>query len=251
MAPLILQGDCREALRGMKSASVDACITDPPYGETSLAWDLRVDGWLPEVRRVLKPGGSLWCCGSLRFFMERAADFSDWTLVQDVVWEKHNGSNCAADRFRRVHELAVQFRPADRPWAEIYRDPQSTPDAVARQVRRKKGPAHWGEIGEHRYTSVDGGPRMMLSVIYARSAHGRAIHPTQKPEALLEPLIRYSCPPGGIVLDPFMGSGSTGVAASRQGREFIGIEVDPAMCEDARARLANAEPLLASVGRVA
>jgi site-specific DNA-methyltransferase (adenine-specific) len=247
----VLQGDCREVLRTLAPASVDACVTDPPYGETSLEWDQRVDGWLPEVRRVLKPSGSLWCCGSLRFFMERASDFEGWAMVQDVVWEKHNGSSCAADRFRRVHELAVQFRPADRPWSEIYRDPQTTPDAVARAVRRKKRPAHWGEIGEHRYTSVDGGPRMMLSVLYARSVHGRAIHATQKPEALLEPLVRYSCPPGGVVLDSFAGSGSTGIAALRNGRRFIGIEVDPAACESARARLAGDEPLLASAGRVA
>jgi site-specific DNA-methyltransferase (adenine-specific) len=143
-----------------------------------------------------------------------------------------------------VHELAVQFRPSDCPWSSVYRDPQVTPDAVARQVRRKKRPAHWGEIGEHRYTSEDGGPRLMLSVIYARSAHGRAIVPTQKPEAILEPLVRYSCPPGGVVLDPFAGSGSTGAAAVREGREFIGVELDSNTAWAARDRLACDAPLL-------
>jgi site-specific DNA-methyltransferase (adenine-specific) len=248
----ILQGDCREVLRTLPAESVDACVADPPYGETKLDWDRWVDGWLPEVQRVLKPSGSLWCFGSLRFFFERAKDFADWVLVQDVVWEKHNGSNNASDRFKRVHELAVQFRPADRPWEGVYRDPQTTPDAVARQVRRKRRPPHWGNIGEGHYTSEDGGPRLMRSVIYARSCHGYAIHPTQKPVPVLEPLVRYSCPPGGLVLDPFAGSGAAGVAAVRSGRAFVGVELDGAMAEKARARLASDAPLLnAPAGRVA
>jgi site-specific DNA-methyltransferase (adenine-specific) len=68
---------------------------------------------------------------------------------------------------------------------------------------------------------------MERSVIYARSCHGSAVHPTQKPVEILLPLIEYSCPPGGVVLDPFGGSFSTGVACHLSGRRFIGIESDP------------------------
>ncbi len=88
-----------------------------------------------------------------------------------------------------------------------------------------------GMIGEGPYRSEDGGPRMMRSVIYARSCHGDAVHPTQKPLAILSPLIEYSCPVGGMVLDLFAGSGSTLVAASRMNRRAIGIEIEERYCE--------------------
>ncbi len=210
-------GDCRAMLSELDA---DCVVTDPPYGVTSLQWDKLVDGWLELVRAP-----QLWCFGSMRFFMSQR--FPGWTYSQDVIWEKHNGSNSFADRFRRVHEIAVHFYRGA--WGSLYKSPVTTPDATARTVRRKKRPPHWGggEIGGHHYESQDGGPRLMGSVIYARSCHGYAVHPTQKPVDLLRPLIEYSCPPSGTVLDPFGGSFSTGVAALQSGRKFIGIEVDP------------------------
>ena len=87
----------------------------------------------------------------------------------------------------------------------------------------------------------------MRSVIYAKSEHGRAIHPTQKPIEIVEPLVRYACPPAGTVLDPFAGSGTTGVVATRLGRNAILIELNPDYAEMARQRLANDAPLLAEV----
>lgn len=243
MRTTLLLGDARERLRELPAGSVDCCVTDPPYGETSLPWDRRVPGWPAEVRRVLKPGGSLWVFGSLRAFLATRDDFAGWRLAQDVVWEKHNGSNNAADRFKRVHEIVAQFYRDDVEWDAVFKDPQFTNDAQRRVVRRKKRPPHWGDIGASVYVSEDGGPRHMRSVIYARSCHGYAEHETQKPEALIEPLVRYSCPVGGTVLDPFCGSGATGVAAQRNGREFVGIDNRQVCIELADRRIARDEPL--------
>ncbi len=145
----------------------------------------------------MKPSATLWCFGSMRFFLDRSADFRDWNYAQDIVWEKHNGTNALADRFRRVHELIIQFYPKGRPWADVYKQPQHTDDATARTLRRKQKPQHWSKIETSRYTTVDGGPRLLRSVLFCRSEHGHAIHETQKPAALLIPLIRYSCPEGG------------------------------------------------------
>lgn len=220
-------------MRAMQSAeSFDACITDPPYGETSLAWDRRVSGWTQIV-----PSNVLWCFGSLRMFMAMtaASEFDGWAMAQEIVWEKHNGSNFHTDRFRRVHELAVQFYRGD--WASVYKNVQTTPDATARAIRRKERPAHTGEIAGSTYLSIDGGPRLMRSVIRARSCHGYAQHPTQKPLEVLKPLIEYSVPSGGSVLDPFMGSGSTLVAAKELGRSAVGIDIDERNCEIAAKRL--------------
>lgn len=226
--------------------SVDCLIVDPPYGETSLRWDKRVKGWPSEVRRVLKPTGSMWVFGSARMFLETAAEFDGWRLAQDVVWEKHNGAGFFADRFRRVHEMAWHFYRSDAAWREVYKSPQFTNDASARTVRRKGRPSHWtGERGDSIYASRDGGPRLMRSVIYARSEHGKAEHDTQKPIAIVEPLLLYSCPLGGHVLDPFAGSGTTGVLANRHGMSATLIEVNPEYCALIKRRLDDDAPLLA------
>lgn len=224
-------------------------LADPPYGDTSLSWDKRVQGWQATAAAALPPTASLWVFGSLRYFMAEARAFEEAGLryAQEIVWEKHNGSGFHADRFKRVHELAVQFYRADSVWAGVWNDVQTTPDAVQRSVKRKKGrTAHMGNIDAAAYASEDGGPRIMRSVIYARSCHGRAIHPTEKPVDLLEILIRTSCPPGGVVSDLFAGSGAAGEAARNAGRGYVGFEIDPFMADKARERLASKLALAAA-----
>lgn len=217
-------GDCRAALREHAAGTAHACIADPPYGDTSLEWDKRVDGWLQEVARVLVPDASIWVFGSMRFLaplFDQMAALS-FKYSQDLVWEKQNGTGFHTDRFRRVHEHAVMFYRGT--WADVYRDTQYTNDATAKTVRRKTRPPHAGGIQNVSYVSEDGGPKLMRSVLYAPNEHGRALHPTQKPVEICLPLIRYSCPPGGVVLDPFMGSASVGMAARIAGRGYIGME---------------------------
>jgi site-specific DNA-methyltransferase (adenine-specific) len=222
---------------------VDAIVTDPPYAITHLEWDQWPAGWPALASRITD---QLWCFGSLRMFLERAAELADWRLAQDVVWEKHNGSNSAADRFRRVHEIAAHF--VRGPWSDLYRSPQFTPDATPRQVRRKKRPTQWGNIGSSSYTSTDGGPRHMRSVIRAKSCHGYATNETQKPEAIVTPLVAFSVPPGGIVCDPFAGSGTTLVVARQTGRRAIGIELRRAQCDDIVCRLKQLDLALSAPG---
>ncbi len=228
----IYHGDCREILPGL--SHVDAVVTDPPYGDTSLQWDSVDHAWAALIQAP-----QAWCFGSFRYWLGAARHFQSfgWLLAQEIVWEKHNGSSFHADRFKRVHELAVHwYRGA---WGELYKEVPRTLDATQRTVRRKERPPHTGEIEGSTYTSIDGGPRLMRSVIRVRSCHGIAEHPTQKPEGIIEPLIRFSCPAAGIVLDPFMGSGTTLVTAKRLGRKAIGIEIEEKYCEIAAKRLAQ------------
>jgi site-specific DNA-methyltransferase (adenine-specific) len=207
----------------------DLVIADPPYGQTSLAWDRWKKDWPSWV-----PGSSMWCFGTLRMFLDHAAEFAGWQLSQDVIWEKHNGSNFHADRFRRVHEQVAHFYRGD--WSDVYKSPRFTMDATARTVRRKGRPPHTGHIEASAYESFDGGPRLQRSVIRQASAHGYAENETQKPVGILTPLIEYGCPPGGLVLDPFMGSGSTLIAARDSGRRAIGIDIREDQCEIAARR---------------
>lgn len=242
MSVSLLEGDCIDVLAGLPEGTVDLCITDPPYGDTSLVWDRRCEGWFPAVARVLRPTSAVWVFGSMRFLSSvfTEAERAGFRYAQDVVWQKQNGTGFHNDRFRRIHEHAVQFYRGA--WGDLYKDPQRTLDAVAKTVRRKTRPAHTGHIEKGHYVSEDGGPRLMRSVIEVRNEHGRAVHPTQKPEGIIEPLMAYSAAPGALVLDPFFGSGTTGVVAQRTGRRCIGIELNPTYIDIARRRLGLVDP---------
>lgn len=212
-----------------------AIITDPPYGETSLEWDQWPDGWPSKAAEI---ADALWCFGSMRMFLERRDEFSDWKFSQEIVWEKHNGSSLSNDRFRRVHEFAALWYRGD--WADLHHVTPTTPDATPRTLRRRASKGeHQGSRGASDYVSEDGGPRLMRSVQYVRSMHGRAQHPTQKPEGIVAPLIEYSVPRGGTVVDLFAGSGTTAVAAKNLGRKCVAYETREDYCEIAAIRLSQ------------
>lgn len=218
--------------------AAEAIVTDPPYGEISLAWDVWPDGWPGLAAAVAK---SMWCFGSMRMFLRHFDDFRGWKLSQDIVWQKATGSGPAADRFRRVHEYALHWYRGK--WREIYKDPQREPNPVSKLkvgTVSRSGPnraPHLGSLGPSTY--LYDGTRLVHSVIPAKSLRGKALHPTEKPREILAPLIRYSCPPGRIVLDPFAGSGSTLLTAAGLGRRAIGIERDERYAEIAARRLSN------------
>lgn len=168
--------------------------------------------------------------------MRYASEFSGWTIAQDLIWEKHNGTGLRDDRFKRVHEQLLHLYTGD--WDSLYKQIQVTHDAVKRTLKRQDKPAHWkAGASEGGYRSEEGGPRLMRSVIHCRSCHGHAVHPTQKPIGVLEPVIAYSVPPGGLLFDPFAGSAATLVTAKQMGRRAIGLELHESHCEAAALRL--------------
>lgn len=230
-------GDMREIVPqlGMR---FDAAVTDPPYSETSLAWDVWPDGWPALVAPLTD---CLWCFGSLRMFWNRVPQFIDWKLAQDIVWEKHNGSGLHADRFKRVHELAVHLYRGE--WGALFKAPvivQFEGERKRSQFKRGQKPQHFGEVEAGSDYEYDG-KRIMRSVIPVRSCHGYAVNETQKPEGIVAPLLEYSVPPGGIVLDCFAGSGTALVEARRQGKRAVGIETRESQCEEIVKRLAQGE----------
>ncbi len=224
-------GDMREILPAL-NLQADCIVTDPPYAETSLAWDRWPDGW-PTLAATVS--SSMWCFGSMRMFLDRGAEFADWKLSQDIVWEKRNGSGFARDRFRRVHEHITHWYRGD--WRSIHHDVPRTaysgPDKSARGSANRA--AHSGAVGAHTY--VDDGTRLARSVLQAGAVRYQRRHPTEKPVEILNLLIRYGCPPGGVVLDMFAGSGSALDAARLAGRQAVGIEIDEAYAEKAAHRL--------------
>ena len=228
-------GDCREIVPALGFVA-DLIVTDPPYASTSLKWDRWPEGW---VQVAASAATSMWCFGSLRMFLDQRDEFADWSLSQDVVWEKHNGSSLHNDRFRRIHEQSAFFYRGK--WGDVPTFPVYVNEAVKRTVRRKAKPHHHlnGSEKGSSFQSFDGGPKMATSIIYASSMHGKSIHPTEKPVALLQPLIQYGCIAGGLVLDMFAGSGSTLEAARLSGRRAIGIEANEEYIERAARRLSQ------------
>lgn len=214
----------------------DLIVADPPYGDTALPWDQIVPGWTDAALSCLKPTGSLWVFGSMRMFMAMGRP-DGFRYAQDIVWEKHNGSGFAKDRFKRVHEHAVQFYRQDSRWGSVYndvqREPRTGPDKTG--ALRRQLP-HTGAIGPSSY--VDDGTRIVRSVVKHPSVRGGP-HKTAKPVDLLELLIRTSCPPDGVVGDFFAGSGSAGDAAVMAGRRYVGCELDADMAGTARNRLGS------------
>lgn len=226
-------GDALEIVKHLEPGSFSAVVTDPPYNETSLEWDRWPTGWPSAVAHL---SNSLWCFGSMRMFLEKRGEFAGWNFAQDIVWEKHNGSGMAVDRFRRVHECAVHFYREK--WANVFKAPVYRSDSEARVFSRNTSPPHFGAVkNSATYKPKAARVPMERSVIFCRSCHGHAIHPTQKPEGIMRPLIQYSVPAGGLVLDPFAGSGTTLLVAKQEGRRSVGIERSPEYCQAIVERL--------------
>src|ERR1044072_6756507 len=156
----------------------DACVTAPPYGETSLRWDRWVDGW-PTL--LAERTSRMWCFGTLGMFMDHAAEFAGWRRPRSIVWEKHNGSNFAKDFFNVVHELGGYFYRG--PWGGAHeggpRAPRAGPDKRGgggpgggrrrrrgggqnRRVRPRRAPPHPGGLGA--VGAMEAGPRLLRSV---------------------------------------------------------------------------------------
>lgn len=214
----------------------DLIVADPPYGETSLDWDTWPNGW-PSI--AARHADSMWCFGSMRMFLDRRDEFTDWKLSQDVVWEKHAGTGFAADRFKRIHEHALHWYRGQ--WADIHHEtPTEAASGPIKGRTINRGPtAHYGKQGQVGW--VDEGRRIIRSVMRHRNMHGRAINETEKPVPLLEPLIAYACPPGGLVIDLFAGSCSAAVAVRHlgEGRRYVGFERREEQCEAAARRLSQ------------
>lgn len=236
MSDLVLHCvDCFDVFPTLTDQSVDMILADLPYGTTNCAWDsqLPLDRLWPEYRKV--------CRGAVVLFAQSPFDkvlgcSNLAELRYEWIWEKSaaTGFLNASKAPLKAHENILVFY-ARQP---VY-NPQKTAGARIKRVRASV--ANHGETyGKATcvrapYDSTERYPRSVLQ--FAKDNRLGAPHPTQKPVALLEYLIRTYTDPGAVVLDNCMGSGSTGVACANSGRAFIGIENDPAMFAVAVERL--------------
>jgi DNA modification methylase len=184
----VIHGDCLEVLRTLPAGSVDAVVTDPPYGVGFAVWDSSIPDWLGLARQT--------------------ASTVMFTTAPTTMWS-----------YPRADWVGCWYRPASSSRAP------------------SGGFNHWSPVlvyGPHRWP-VD---VVNLHAIAHAYPHGFA-HPSPKPEAMMRWMLS-AIPEGCTILDPFCGSGTTGVACMQTGRNFIGIEIDAGYCEIARRRIAEA-----------
>jgi DNA modification methylase len=233
-------GDCLEILPTLADKSVDAIITDLPYGTTACSWDVVIP-FAPmweQVKRLCK--GAFVTTASQPFTSLLVCSNLDWYRY-DVVWKKGRitGHLDAKKKPLREHESIVVFSKNGHTY-----NPQMTKGASHIRGpfgKRKNGPStvynEFKDDSTRQYESDEYYPR---SVIEYRTDM-QPIHPTQKPVALYEYLIQTYTNPGDTVLDFTMGSGTTGVACVKLGRSFIGIEKEPKYYEIAQKRIKEAQ----------
>ena len=225
-APILWHGDCMEQMKQIPDGSVDLVLNDPPFGCTANKWDhvLPLDALWAEYDRVLKPNGAvvLFACGTrseepflAKLIMSNPKDFR-YTLVYQK--NNHSDGTKADKRPLRIHEDILVFYKEQC----TYNPQMSTKKS---RVSKNFG-LEGGDL--ERY------PTTVLPVFKRESG---LIHPTQKPVALLEWLIKTYTNRFEVVLDNTMGSGSTGVACVRTQRSFIGIEADDEYFDKAKKRI--------------
>ncbi len=232
-------GDCLELMRDLPDGCVDMIWTDPPYGHGNMNGDLQAarikdnvrgarkrkqepiendtqetfravfDGMLNEASRVLNRDCCCCCCccggggpkPTFAWVSERM-DIKGLSFFHAIVWDKSGRGNGLGWRYRRNYEFIMV-------------------------AHKNNGKLAWNEN--------------LLAVpnIIAITPPIERIHPNEKPVELVEHFIKLHVPEGAIILDPFIGSGTTAVAAIRTGRQFIGFEIDPHYCEIANRRIAD------------
>lgn len=239
---MLLHGDCLQLMHQIPDGSVDMILADLPYGTTACKWDnvIPFEPLWKHYWRVLKPNGAVVLFGSEPFSSHlRMSQIKHYKY--DWVWQKERPSNplLANKQALKYHENISVFYRAQSPFFPQMRQrkpenkrnnkPRAFQSAVARHVPNSEG---MNQTGTNDLIK----PASILSF-----AMQRGHHPTQKPVALLEYLIKTYTLEGETVLDNTMGSGSTGVACVNTGRKFIGIEQDDKYFAIAQQRIAEAQ----------
>ena len=238
----LMQGNCLERMKEIPDGSVDMVLADPPYGTTACKWDTVID--LPsmweQLKRVVKPNGAIVMTASQPFtsalVMSNAKQFR-YSLVWDKV-NKYTGALNANKMPLRRHEDVSVFYSRLPVFNKQYREGAPYQGTAGGHGEHTE----FGKTGLKRIIQSDGrhNPCSVVSIKGdVKKEHG--LHPTQKPVALMEYMIKTYTNEGDTVLDFTMGSGTTGVACVNTGRKFIGIELDQGYFEIARDRIQGSQ----------
>jgi site-specific DNA-methyltransferase (adenine-specific) len=245
----LINADCLEAMRDIPDGSVDMVLTDPPYGTTACKWD-SVIPFAPmwaQLKRITKPNAAIVLTASQPF--TSALIMSNVKMFKYCwVWKKNRATgfaNAKKQPLRNVEDVvvfsngggALSYHPQGltRIDKAMKNSASVGGDSVRGNTKESSGKGGLRTGGKNYVQEFTGYPTQFIEFKNA----SKTIHPTQKPVALMEYLIRTYTNAGDTVLDFTMGSGTTGVAAKTLGRSFIGIELDPDYFALASKRIAD------------
>lgn len=230
------QGDCLELMKYIPDGSVDMVLTDPPYGTTACKWDsvIPFEPMWEQLKRIIKPNGAIVLFGSEPFSSHlRMSNIKQYKY--DWVWDKKKSGNIflAKHQPMKTFENILIFSKEKHHYFPIMKPRE--------KIKKSKNYGTGEAIGGNRaaedkvYTYKEKYPIAILE--FSNASQKGKVHPTQKPVALLEYLIKTYTQESETVLDFTMGSGSTGVACVNTGRKFIGIEMDDNYFNIAKKRI--------------
>lgn len=232
----VLSGDCLQVMETLEAGSIDAIISDPPYGTTYAKWDCDVP--LPELwsawKRVLKPGGAIVLTASQPFTSALVMSNPRWFRCE-WIWDKVNAANFANAKRQpmKTHESVLVFGERQTTY-----NPQKVPGAKNHVQGKSTVNASETRLINGRVEDDLSGMKYPKSIqTFAKHSSQCGLHPTQKPVDLMRYLVRTYTNPGETVLDCFAGSGTTGVAAQAEGRNCVLIEREEKYLEITRQRL--------------
>ena len=234
-------GDCLERMKEIESGSVDMILTDPPYGTTACKWDsiIPLEPMWEQLKRIIKPNGAIVMTASQPFTSVLVT--SNLKMFKyEWIWEKDGGSNFATVKYQpmKEHEIVLVFGKGKTVYNQIKQErigSRKGKETTTKNNGNKNGV--YGDFNKSPEYKVD---ELRCPRSIQRFNRERGLHPTQKPVALMEYLIKTYTNENETVLDFTMGSGSTGVAAKNLNRDFIGIEMDEGYFKIAQDRINNA-----------
>jgi len=240
----LIQGDCLEVMKGIEDGSVDMILTDPPYGTTACKWDsiIPLEPMWKQLKRIIKPNGAIVMTASQPFTTTLIA--SNMKMFKYCwVWEKNKATghlNAKKRPLVSTEDVCVFYNkpPIYNPQGLTRKDIPT----ISKGDRGSKGVGSSGDCyGKATRDAVQTHTNYPKSIIRIPVNMKAEFHPTQKPVALMEYLIKTYTNEKELVLDFTMGSGTTGVACVNLNRDFIGIELDPKYFKIAKKRIAEAE----------
>jgi site-specific DNA-methyltransferase (adenine-specific) len=239
----LMKGDCLERMKEIPDGSVDLVLTDPPYGTTACKWDSIIDLDLmwDQLKRVIKPNGAIVLFGSEPFSSAlRMSNIKNYKY--DWVWDKHIPRNFANAKIMPMnkHENVMTFNCKGYYYPQMtLRDKPVTVKNYSKKGKDSSYKINQDGSNSKKYTYTHKNPDTII--VGKWEANKGKVHPTQKPVALMEYLIKTYTNENELVLDFTMGSGTTGVACVNTKRNFIGIEMDDKYFEIAKNRIEEAE----------
>ena len=232
----LMKGDCLERMKEIQDGSVDMVLADVPYGTTACAWDsiIPLETMWEQLNRIVKPNGAIVMTAAQPFTSVLVCSNLDM-FKYDWVWEKPHakGHLNAKKQPMRAHESILVFYNKQPTY-----NPEMT-DGHTRKVSFKRKELNSDVYNKNTAdVSYDSTKRYPRSVqLIKQDTQKCSLHPTQKPVALMEYLIKTYTNEGETVLDFTFGSGTTGVACANLNRKFIGIEMDDKYFDIAKERI--------------